>query len=219
MKVGKRLGASAVNAGAIMPATRETIWVRSNMPSEWLAEYTEKRLFEVDPIVYGLRNQKVPELHAAGEPMPGMPADTRQEELRFRLLHYGYAWFWAHLWREEAQEKIVVMATDRDPRDMFGPDTLVLIRTASALMAARLTPPAESKAQFGLVEAYKPLSPRERDVLAYLAEGLDNNRMAERMGLAEVTVRMHLRNARKKMGAETREQALALAILRGALKL
>ncbi len=59
------------------------------------------------------------------------------------------------------------------------------------------------------------LSPREREVLLWLAAGLRNDRIAERMGIRNPTVELHLANARKKLQAATREQALARAILFG----
>ena len=60
-----------------------------------------------------------------------------------------------------------------------------------------------------------PLSPRECDVLLWLAKGLRSQRIAERLGIARVTVDMHMSNARKKLKATTREHALAKAIQKG----
>lgn len=214
----RMVGATALNAGAVTVDTREAIWSRSTMTQEWLTEYTAQKLYEVDPLVYGIQARCLPELHPAGHPLAGMVPDPRFEILRTRLVHYGYAWFWGHLWREPTHENIVVMATQDDPRDMFGPNTACLIRTVSALMAARLSAPQEVDALYGERTGYKPLSAREKDVMHYLAQGLDNVGIAHKLGIAEVTVRMHLRSVRKKMCATTREQALALALLRGAFE-
>ena len=63
------------------------------------------------------------------------------------------------------------------------------------------------------------LSPRERDCLLLLAEGLRTEQIAERLGIRPVTVDLHMRNAREKLGARTREQALAVAITQGKLVL
>lgn len=59
------------------------------------------------------------------------------------------------------------------------------------------------------------LSPREKECLLWLAQGLRNKQIADRLGLRPVTVELHLKNARKKLGAETREQAIAIALLNG----
>ena len=63
------------------------------------------------------------------------------------------------------------------------------------------------------------LSLRETEALCWLASGLRTDRIADRMGLRPVTVDLHIRNARKKLGARTREQALAIAIHKGLLPL
>lgn len=52
------------------------------------------------------------------------------------------------------------------------------------------------------------LSPREADVMQLLAAGLRSQEIAHELGLALVTVELHLRNARVKLGARTRDQAL-----------
>jgi LuxR family quorum-sensing system transcriptional regulator CciR len=57
------------------------------------------------------------------------------------------------------------------------------------------------------------LSVREKEVLLWLSKGLSTARIADRLGIADVTVTMHLTNARRKLDARTREQALAKAIV------
>jgi PAS domain S-box-containing protein len=57
------------------------------------------------------------------------------------------------------------------------------------------------------------LSPREREVLALLARGLTGEQIAERLVLSPETVRTHIRNAREKLGASTRVEAVTIALL------
>lgn len=64
-----------------------------------------------------------------------------------------------------------------------------------------------------------PLTTRERDCLSYVIMGLRSTRIAEKMGLREVTVEMHLRNARGKLGASTTAQAVARAMIFGDVEL
>lgn len=54
------------------------------------------------------------------------------------------------------------------------------------------------------------LSPREREVLGLLADGLQGPEIAQRLFLSLETVRTHIRNAVGKLGARTRVQAAAL---------
>lgn len=56
------------------------------------------------------------------------------------------------------------------------------------------------------------LTARERDCLAYVADGLRTTEVAYRIGISEGTVELHLRRARKRLGAATRDQAVAIAI-------
>lgn len=55
--------------------------------------------------------------------------------------------------------------------------------------------------------AMERLSPRERDVLALLAEGLEDKEIAEELGIACHTVRLHGIALRSKIGARNRVEA------------
>lgn len=61
----------------------------------------------------------------------------------------------------------------------------------------------------------RALSARERDCMTYVAAGLRTARISEKMRLSEVTVEMHLKNARMKLGARTTSQAIARAMIFG----
>jgi pimeloyl-ACP methyl ester carboxylesterase/DNA-binding CsgD family transcriptional regulator len=63
--------------------------------------------------------------------------------------------------------------------------------------------------------AFASLSPREREVLALIAEGLTNARIAERLSISEKTARNHVSNLFDKLGVWTRAQAIVFAIERG----
>jgi DNA-binding CsgD family transcriptional regulator len=57
-----------------------------------------------------------------------------------------------------------------------------------------------------------PLSPREREILGLLAEGLTGREIARRLYLSPETVRTHIRNATTRLGAKTRVQAVAIML-------
>jgi DNA-binding NarL/FixJ family response regulator len=59
------------------------------------------------------------------------------------------------------------------------------------------------------------LSPREREILELLSQGLSGEEAAKRLFLSSETVRTHVRNAMAKLGAATRVHAVALALQRG----
>jgi DNA-binding NarL/FixJ family response regulator len=56
------------------------------------------------------------------------------------------------------------------------------------------------------------LTPRERQVLELLAQGKSNREIAAQLFVSVETVRTHVRNAMRKLEADTRTQAVALAI-------
>lgn len=59
------------------------------------------------------------------------------------------------------------------------------------------------------------LTQRETQCVQALAHGLSNSEIAKELHIALPTVAMHLSNARHKLGAKTREHAVALAIADG----
>jgi PAS domain S-box-containing protein len=62
-----------------------------------------------------------------------------------------------------------------------------------------------------------PISPREREVLSLLAQGLTGGEVATRLSIGEETVQTHVRRAMKKLDARTRTQAVAVATRLGLL--
>ena len=58
----------------------------------------------------------------------------------------------------------------------------------------------------------RELSPREREILDLLAQGLTGAQAAKRLCISPETVRTHIRNAMAKLEAETRVHAIALAL-------
>jgi len=61
------------------------------------------------------------------------------------------------------------------------------------------------------------LTSREAQCLAGIAEGLTNSDVAVKLQISTPTVALHLQNAKRKLGAATREHAVALAIKSGLL--
>ena len=63
------------------------------------------------------------------------------------------------------------------------------------------------------------LTPRERELLQLLAEGLDDAAMAERLSISPKTVRNHMVHVLDKLGVDSRLQALVLAARHGLVTL
>ncbi|WP_454644797.1 LuxR C-terminal-related transcriptional regulator [Bradyrhizobium liaoningense] len=63
-----------------------------------------------------------------------------------------------------------------------------------------------------------PLTRKELKLLALAADGLSNNELAERLFVADTTVRTHLRNINAKLGTRSRVEAIAVARKTGLLR-
>ena len=87
-----------------------------------------------------------------------------------------------------------------------------LIALEAALERSRLEPTATDAS--AAIRRVRP-TPREREVLDLLADGATDEQIAAKLSLSPATVQSHVRNAKAKLGARTRAQAVALALHRG----
>ena len=220
----RSLGLKDVNLAEFPTSDYYPLWARLSMAEHAdHEEYIQGGFIDVDPILHAradgsLGDAMRMDLHRTNP----VPFDLKKSaELKDMIIRGGY------------DETVIVRATGAKP----GLDrTVVLItgyQTAPAvhalgepqistlanLISAFNMPPTPDAPTGHFASLYEFLSEREHDILCYLANGLTNDQIAHRTGLAEVTVRFHIANARKKMRARTREQAVALAIARGLLRL
>lgn len=80
--------------------------------------------------------------------------------------------------------------------------TIVLASAVAHERMAALSPP----------DGRRPapaLTPRERDCLAFVAEGLSDAEIGEKLGISQTTAHAHVEGAKRKLGAKTRAQAVA----------
>ena len=65
----------------------------------------------------------------------------------------------------------------------------------------------------------EPLTPRERETLELLAQGLSNREIGERLGISEHTAKFHVASIAAKLGASSRTEAVTLGVRRGLITL
>jgi two-component system, NarL family, nitrate/nitrite response regulator NarL len=65
----------------------------------------------------------------------------------------------------------------------------------------------------------EPLTPREREVLALLAEGLSNKAIADRLAISEHTAKFHVNAVLAKLGVQRRTEAVVRAARMGLVTL
>lgn len=62
---------------------------------------------------------------------------------------------------------------------------------------------------------FKALTPRESEILHLLVDGLTNKQIAIELDLQEITVKIHVRNIYRKIGAQNRAQAVKVTLQSG----
>lgn len=86
----------------------------------------------------------------------------------------------------------------------LAPDDALAIQLAGLMLTERLmtfaAPPDQDEVR---------LTDRERDAVAWVAEGKSDWEISVILGVSETTIRFHVDNARKKLGAVNRAQAVA----------
>jgi two-component system, NarL family, nitrate/nitrite response regulator NarL len=88
-----------------------------------------------------------------------------------------------------------------------------------ASLAARLLPARLPPSEEPLEEGVEPLTPREREVLDLLAQGLTNRQIAERLGISEHTAKFHVAAVSAKLGAASRTEAVSRGVRHGLVTL
>ncbi|WP_306590893.1 response regulator transcription factor [Geothrix sp. 21YS21S-4] len=95
----------------------------------------------------------------------------------------------------------------------------ILIEAVRAVASGqRYLPPATAARLVEAMEAEK-LTARELDVLRLVAEGQRNREIAETLGLAEPTVKIHVNNLLRKLQVKDRTEAAVVALRRGLVHL
>lgn len=99
-------------------------------------------------------------------------------------------------------------------KDMLRTDLVQMIR--SVHRGYRAIPPAVA-AKLAEFTPRIELTPRELEVLHWIAKGRSNPEIAERLGRAESTMKVHVRNILQKLGTDDRTEAVMIAVRRGML--
>ena len=100
---------------------------------------------------------------------------------------------------------------DMEPEDIIKDihkilrDELVISPSLAPILAQAMRKPAKSADNFDLTE-------REQQVLQMIAEGLSNKMIGNKLGIAESTVKVHVKHILGKVGLRTRVEAAVWAV-------
>lgn len=95
------------------------------------------------------------------------------------------------------------------------PDALVRAIRAVHDGHLLLAPDAAAAVADGGPRLRDPLTVREREVLALIADGKSNREIARRLGVAEKTIKAHVSSVLAKLGVQDRTQAAVYAVRHG----
>lgn len=219
------LGFDHVNFAIVSRRDDQVIGFFSNMRRAWLDRYVAADYALYDVMVdYAKADQRARVFDQAG--FAALP--SRNRALTDQLLREVAA-------EEGLISSIIIprhsLVSDRlagfnltTPLDGDGIRRLVAAHERQIFLAAAICQEAliEDYDGGGLAPHWYPvagarqrLSPRELETLKWLSAGLRNDRIAEKLGVVNATVNFHIGSAKRKLGAQTREQAVATAIMRG----
>ena len=219
VRIARELGADALNVVRFQKGNPMPVWFRvSTHERGGMEEYIANDYMSVDPILVSYADGSMKDidhisLHQQMEE-GGLSAKTL--ECYEHLLKYGqsdYITFRLRDNQDDKEEVLIVFACTADVAALFKAYIEDLAVIAN-IFAVYTKPPTPNQPTGKVPLLYEFLTPREKDVLTCLAKGMHNTAIAHELGISEVTVRMHTTSARKRMGANTRAQAIALALVR-----
>jgi two-component system nitrate/nitrite response regulator NarL len=97
-------------------------------------------------------------------------------------------------------------------------DAVVRVAAGETIVSPGLAGGLAAQIRLRAGEGRPALSPREREVLALLCDGLSAPRIAQRLVLGTTTVKTHLANLYEKLGVNDRAAAVAEAMRRGLIE-
>ncbi len=157
--------------------------------------------------------------------MPGMDGLRGVETFHERFPRVPAVILTGHINREDVMAAVRAGASGYIPKTISGTALVNALRLVLSgekyLPAFMLTETTEEPAMangFGANGKPTPLdtlSPREREILGLLIEGRTNKDIARCLNLQEITIKIHLRNVYRKIGAVNRAQAVRIALSSG----
>lgn len=147
--------------------------------------------------------------------MPGMHGLAGLEQVRGTRPEVPVAILSASVDRRDIEEALALGASGYIPKSLTLQQTVAALEHILAGGSYSPAPPAADQELGESLTQFANLSPRERHVLALLAEGCSNKEIARRLALQEVTVKAHLRQVFRKLSVSNRTQAVKLVLERG----
>lgn len=213
------LGGDWLTLGSAPHDRPTALAVLSSAPAALMQDYIGQNMHHVDPWMgYSARNTRPLDLDPGTGSVPGGPAIDpglarlfADHGMRHLLLVPGVP-------GNRTRALVLGAHGSEAALALRAPGRRGLITTLGAVVTACVHPEDAAGDDPDHFDIGPVLSPREREVLLWLAAGLRTAAIAHRMGIESVTVSLHLASARRKLGAKTREQALVIALRDGLIQ-
>lgn len=214
------IGGKHIVCANIHNASRSILWFRTSMRDDWIERYLKEDFLTVDPILIALNGVTGDFNWDAGTKNFDIAVPNKTLDLSKNLHDFGYKTLMSHSFKSSHNDasEFVTICFDQDFSDGNEIDRGKVKSLQSLLSYFVNNPPNWDDKGLVKYGAFS-LSPRERDVLSFLANGYQTARIAEKLNISEVMVSKHFAKCRAKLNAATREQALAFAMAAGAISL
>ena len=177
-------------------------------PQDWLDIYERNEFVEDDPLVAETRRRMKPFLWS--EVMGGAAATARMLEIKAAVADYGWEEVMAFPFHGPGgYQAMLTLATRR------APILSVKDRALLQMMAVAIHDRCRASDIPLQDRDFPHLTERELESLRWVAAGKTDWEIAQLLKIAPATAHFHVEKAKKKLGVNSRVQAIALMALRG----
>jgi len=197
--------------------SKDDIVVINGYPQEWRERYDHKGYSSVDPVVLSCRRNVMP-LKWSNIALGQFKNGQREQDVAVmdEAKEFGLAYGWTvPLHNAGGEWNLFSIASssyddffmyDHDPRLAL---TYLILPVIDKVITETSVERLEKQSKANSV------TKREREVIAWAADGKTNWEISQIIGVSESTVRFHLKNVARKMGATNTVSAVSKAILYG----
>lgn len=220
-KILDDIGAKHLATAEMTKKDQTFLWFRTSMTDDWTEEYLVNQYYLANPVIRdGLMKSAAIDIKCGDMYETDNITNMLERKFNLGLKDAGYGEIRAQSFSSsDCGATRFISICFEDNKNVLSHIDQAKVTHAQSLISIFLNKPTSSNV-LGIVKlGAHALSARERDVLSYLSQGMHTAEIAEKLGLAAITVNMHFRSAKKRLNAATREQALAIAMASGAVSL
>ncbi|MBO9466782.1 hypothetical protein J7443_16180 [Tropicibacter sp. R15_0] len=219
--IARKVAGADLNYGELDHPSGALKWMSSTMCPDYLAHYMSSEYYLTDSIIDDCVRTNELCRHDFGQMRQSETLSKKAAMMHEDLHDLGYfgAVSQAFQSTEPNTRTGAVLLADRDLLTFGGPELSQNLQRVTGTLCAFLGRPDETTTAPVYFIEHSPLTHRETEVLKLLASGFQYARMAEKMGISEIMVRTHVKTARQKLQASTRDQAVAIAVRDGLIQI